>query len=666
MTIHKYTIVYLMSCALLTIGGSGAKQDYFQDPAHGLDGSTPPQRSLYPRQTPIIVAPPSGFRTLHAPQPTGTTSFNYWWPYGPNGVNPTATATPIASSGTTYTEMEETDAVDDMSTDLRSSTSIETPPLTTLRASVSTESTTTGTKTEESSSYSDNLSKETKNAQPKSGNDALSATSLLPLFIILGVLVAATLIGWVYGRCVRRSRRGEPTPGAPDIGGKPYQGGGYDHDTIGPLHSLGVSWVDASRIHSRQNLSSGTYYAIGEDSMDGGSGTPSKNKSNIRGGRNWFRYTLSGRERAVNSPSGEKGLNAPLAYSTYECQLPTTVPNPWNYSCGSYPSPYAHSPKTLRIVNALPTPGSELFSPTTSTQPTACLSASRHASLRRKIASKVKESGRDLTTTALLTGAFSGFDCDRDGCAPFYAEDWAVFKGDPHKQSPDHRYMLTDTDSKTPIWSPDPELHRERMRRLHIAAEVTHGITPVSDIPVISPNTGDVIHPLPPAPAVLLSPPLQPHLFYTRNDSDNLECGDASEVVISKPDFTRSNPRRNRSRYSNEPGSDENDSFGPRILLNATNQCARKGTARAQTQRRMGTTETLPLSPELRGAAMTKLDEIVKSHWSIRNLAEVPQSPTLYGALGPQSGANPEGESHQASIEETLLVAPRIAHARVE
>ncbi|CAE6506499.1 unnamed protein product [Rhizoctonia solani] len=661
MTVHKYLVVYLVSCALPTVSSSGVKRSHFRDPAHGLDGSTPPWRSLYPRQTPIIVAPPSGFRTPQAPQPTGTTSLNYWWPYGPNGVNPTATTTLVSSYGAT--ETEETDAVDDTSIELRSSIPIATPNLTTLWSSASTESATMGTKTEESSSDDVSSSRETETAEPTmSRNDAFSVAALLPLFIILGVLAAATLAGWVYGWCIRRSKRGEPTPGACDIGGKPYQGGGYENDTIGPLYSLGVSWVDASRIHSRHNLNSGGYYAIGGDYLERDPGTPSKDKSNIRGSRNWFRYTLSGRKCDGNSPSGEKGLSAPLAYSTSDRQLPANVPNAWGYECGSDLSPYSQSPKTLRIVNASPTPRSELCSSTTSTQPTPFLSAPRHASLRRKIANKVKDN--DPTTTAPLTGAFSGFDHYEDGRAPHYAEDWAVFKGDPHKQSPGRRYRLTDTDSKTPIWSPNPELHRERMRRLRITGEATHGIIPVSDIPVNSSSAGDVIHPLPPAPAVLLSPPLQPHLFFTQTNSDNSECDDSSELVISKLDFTRSNPSGYRSRHSNELVFNENDSFGPRIALNPANRCVRKGKARAH--RQMGSTETLPLSPELRGAAMTKLDEIVKSRWSIRNLAKDSQSPTLYGALGSPSGASPEGEPHQGSVGETLIVVPRTTRARVE
>ncbi|KAG8731525.1 hypothetical protein FRC11_003927, partial [Ceratobasidium sp. 423] len=600
-------------------------------------------------------APPPGFRTP-APQPTSTTSLNYWWPYGPNGVNPTATATFASSSG--VVEMGESDTMDNTSTDITSSTSPTMLPSTTFRTSAST-TPTTSTKTEETAS--DNSSQETEDAGPiTSGNDAFSAVTLLPLLIILGVLLSATLVGWGYSRCIRQRTRGEPTPGGPDIGGKPYEGSGSAHDTIGPLHSLGVSWVDASRIRSQHNLSSGSYYAIREDPMDGEPGTPSKNKSNGRRGRNWFRHTLSGRKRAVNSPSGEKGLNAPLAYPTYDRRLPVvSVPALRNFGSGPYlsPSPQTQSPKTLRIVSASPTNGLNLLSPVTTTEPTPLLSASRHASLRRKIAHQVREGdNNEFTTTTALAGALGGFNHEGYQDASLHTEDWAIFRGEPQKRSPVRRYMSPNAASTSSVWSPDPEMHRERMHRLRAAAEAAHCRSPTSDLPASLSGSEDVSHPLPPAPAVILSPPLQPHLFFTRAISDDSECDDAPKGAISKLHFTRSDPSRNLKRHS-----EKDDSFGPRIPLNPTNRRTRKGKARAKGY--MDSTGTLPLSPEIRGAAMTKLDEIVKSHWSVRNLAEVPQSPTLYGALGSASDLYGKSEeAHQAGIEAALLASPGTTH----
>ncbi|CAE6380642.1 unnamed protein product [Rhizoctonia solani] len=646
--LHRYIFVGLVTCALSAAGDFGVKEDQLQDRC----GSTPTRKTLYPRQTPIIVAPPSGLRTSQDSQPTSLTSLNYWWPYGPNGVNPTATVAPVSSSGAP--ELEETDAIDDASTDIRSSTSLTVPPSTTFQTSASTTSALTSSKPEETGS--DNPSKETESAEPTTlGDDAFNVVTLLPLFIILGVLSAATLVGWAYGRYMRQCRRGgEPTPGGPNIGGKPYEGSGHDHDTIGPLHSLGVSWVDASRIHSHYNLRSGAYYNIRGDSVDGEPGTPSKNR---RRARNWFRHTLSKRKWAPNSPSGEKGLNAPLAHSAHDRRPPINVSSAQNFDSGPFLSHSSHtrSPKTLRIVNASPTTG--LLSPT-SAQTTPFLSASCHASLRRKIANRVKEDG------GILAGTDSLVELGREekSWAPTDAEDWAVFQDDPEQRSPCRRYLSPKVESKSSMWSPDPELHRERMRRLRIAAETAHCTSPVSDILASPSKPSDAIHPLPPAPAALLSPPLQPHLFFTRALSDDSECDDASECAISKLDFTPAGPSRKLSRHSNEPRFDQDDSFGPCVPLNPKNRRARKEKARAP--RYMGSTETLPLSPELRGAAMSKLDEIVKSHWSSRNLADVPQSPTLYGALISPAGhySKLEDKSHQAGIEEALLAGREATH----
>ncbi|KAJ1308996.1 hypothetical protein OPQ81_004678 [Rhizoctonia solani] len=653
--LYKLLVFVLIACAVSTASGSGTILGQLQDRSHGLNAPVPPQGRLYPRQTPIVVAPPSGFRTPPAPQPT---SLNYWWPYGPNGVNPTATATPISSPEAT--EMEETEAMDDTSTDIRSSTSPTVLPSAALSTLVSTVPTTETTKIEVSTTA--NPSEQTERAEPTtSGNDTFSVATLLPLFIILGVLATATLVGWAYGRCTRRHKRdGEPSPGGPDIGGKPYEGGDYEHDTIRPPYSLGFSWVDASRIQSQRNLGSGAYYAIQQDYLSGELGTPSKNEFNRRESHNWFPHKFSGRKRTINSPSGEKGLNA---YPIHDRQMPFSAFNASNSGSESCPSPPQRTqlPKTLRVINASPTTGLNMISPITSAQTTPPLSASRHASLRRQIVNRLKEDNKNgFTTKTSLEGAFSGFD--HEGQRGL-SEDGSIFKGDPHKRFPGRCYMSPGAGSNSSVWSPDPEMHRERMHRLRLAAEASYYTPPLSDPPASPSRPGHVDHQLPPVPAVLLSPPLQPHLFFTQINPDDSECDDASEGAISKFHFTGSGPSRNLTRHSNESGFDKDDSFMPRVAPKPTSWRVRKGKARAQ--RHLESTETLPLSPELRGAAMTKLDEIVKSHWSIRNLAEVPQSPTLYGALNPSLGHHTKIEDgpQQAGIEELLLAGPGTSHA---
>ncbi|CAE6411392.1 unnamed protein product [Rhizoctonia solani] len=641
MMVHIYLAFSLITCVLSTANGYEPTRGQFQEQLRGLET---PHRSLHPRQTPIVVAPPS-FRTSLPPQ---STSLNYWWPYGPNGVNPTTTIPPTSSG---VTEMETTDFEDDSSTEATRSTSTTMLSSTTLRTLAS-----SSIKFEETTNGS--AGKETGITEPTtSGDDAFNVTALLPLFIILGVLVVVTLAGWTYGRCLGSCRRsGEPAPGGPDIGGKPYEDNGYERDTIGPLRSLGASWVDASRIHSPK-LSSGGYYPIREVSMEGESGTTSKNMSNKREGRSWFSRTLSGRKRAINSPSGERGLNAPLVYPTHVRQLPVGGLHARNFGFDSRSSPtHMQSPKTLRAGAASPTVGSSWLSPVSSVRPTPLLSASRHASLRRNIANKIKvDDSSSLVMTNDLADNFRHFDHKRSQSVSLDAEDWSDHKGEAYMRYTAH-CASPNTGPKSPMWSPDLEMHHERMRRLRITAEAAHYTIPVSTFSINSPEPRDITHPLQPAPAVLLSPPLQPHLFFTQTNSDDSECDETSESAVAKLRFTRSNPSRNLTRHSNKANVSHHDLFGPYLPLDPTNCRTRKGKARAQGL--MESTETLPLSPELRGAAMTKLDEIVKSHWSIRNLAEAPLSPVFYGALTPllDRHALSEDKSNQTGIEETLLV----------
>ncbi|KAF8759948.1 hypothetical protein RHS01_01617 [Rhizoctonia solani] len=554
--------------------------------------------SLRPRQTSIAPAPQLSFRTSLAPQ---STSLDYWWPYGPEwsqSYKPLILLTTSLSS------------------------------ITVVPSSTSHKSPSSSTKIDET--INDSPSKETGITGPiTSGDDTFNVVTLLPLFIILAVLVIATLVGWTYGRCINRCRRGgEPDPEGLDIGGKPYEGVSYEHDTIGALRSIGVSWVDASRIHSRSSMGSGGYYPIQEVSVNGEAGASLNCISDERGARSWFQ-SLSGRSRSINLPSGESVLNPPSTYWTHVHQWPAGEIQTQDSSSGFHPLPtHMQSPKTLRMVVASPTTGSTFPSPISSFRSTPLLSASRHVSLRRNIADKVKA---DDSSKLAMTGGL-----------------YAMRR---------RRYKSSDIGSNSSAWSPDPERHHERMHRLRIAAEAPHRVTPVSEFSLDSLGPQNTKHPLPPAPAVLLSPPLQPHLFFTRTNSDDSGCDAASKNAIAKPNFTRRDSSGNPSRRSKRINVSNDDSFGPRLPPDPTNPRIRKGKVRAHGP--IESTETLPLSPELRGAAMTKLNKIVRSHWSIRNLDGVPLSPTFYGALTPLVGhAYSEDEFNQTNIEATLLAKP--------
>ncbi|KAF8709591.1 hypothetical protein RHS03_02783, partial [Rhizoctonia solani] len=604
--------------------------------------------SLRPRQTSIapVPAPQLSFRTSLAPQ---STSLDYWWPYGPNGVNPTTTDTPVSTS---TAEMETADFGDELPTRTTSLISNTVVPSSTSHKSPS-----SSTKIDET--INDSPSKETGITGPiTSGDDTFNVVTLLPLFIILAVLVIATLVGWTYGRCINRCRRGgEPDPEGLDIGGKPYEGVSYEHDTIGALRSIGVSWVDASRIHSRSSMGSGGYYPIQEVSVNGEAGASLNCISDERGARSWFQ-SLSGRSRSINLPSGERVLNPPSAYWTHVHQWPAGEIQTQDSSSGFHPLPtHMQSPKTLRMVVASPTTGSTFPSPISSVRPTPLLSTSRHVSLRRNIADKVKaDDSSKLAMTRGLLDAFRNIDQEGSQCTSLY-EDPAELKGGVYTRCVGRRYKSSDIGSNSSAWSPDPERHHERMHRLRIAAEAPHRVTPVSEFSLDSLGPQNTKHPLPPAPAVLLSPPLQPHLFFTRTNSDDSGCDAASKNAIAKPNFTRRDSSGNPSRRSNRINVSNDDSFGPRLPPDPTNPRIRKGKVHAHGP--IESAETLPLSPELRGAAMTKLNKIVRSHWSIRNLDGVPLSPTFYGALTPLVGhAYSEDEFNQTNIEATLLAKP--------
>ncbi|KAG8701536.1 hypothetical protein FRC08_004031 [Ceratobasidium sp. 394] len=309
--------------------------------------------------------------------------------------------------------------------------------------------------------------------------------------------------------------------------------------------------------------------------------------------------------------------------------------------------PDLESPKLLRVVNGSPsTLSNGAQSPTTSTQPTPYISASRHGSLRRKLVKRVQAEKEDsLLAASRMPGAFHKLE-DEDG----QIDNWVNFRADPLKRSPARRFTSRANASRPPqnlMRSPDPQEHRARMRRLRAAAQTGASVSSVT-----SPSeTLEACHPFPPAPNVLLSPPLQRHLFFTGS-----EQGDGSPKG-SDSSFARDN--RSLNSKGRTVGSPFDDPFGPHITPSV--QRMQRTRAKGKSLKyRTESTETAPLSPELRDAAMTRFEEIVKTNWSMRNLAEIPQSPTLFGAVSPppSQGFYVEDETRQAEAGDTLLGQP--------
>ncbi|KAG8742263.1 hypothetical protein FRC10_001750 [Ceratobasidium sp. 414] len=559
---------------------------------------------LHRRQVPVVIAPPAVPRPITntplVPQPTS--SLNYWWPYGSNGVNPTSTPTQTSALGSTHSTSTMDDPTSDATMDEITST------MSSSTSEVGTSATTTTTAKEAPS--------DTPESTPKSNIPGFQVISLLPLFIILGVLLLATFMGWTYGRCVRWCQRhGEPAPGGANIGGRPYEFRGYDSDTIGPMRSAGIGWVDASRIYDYDASAAVAYHAI-RSGQPSEPGTPSKTKDRAPRPGGWFRHTFSRRKRPnENSPSGEKGLNHPADETRTRRTLPSLAYGQLTSQRISSSPSDLESPKFLRVVNGSPsTLGNGVQSPATSTQPTPHISASRHVSIRRKLVEKVRaEDEGSLLAASGMPGVFRSFeDEDRQ------ADDWA--KADPLKRSPARRFASRANASRSPeslTRSPDPQEHRARIRRLRAAAQAS---APVSN--VTSPSeTFEACHPLPPAPNVLLSPPLQPHLFFTGSDQD-----DAS---LKGDDLSLAQDDRSRNLNGRTVELAVDDPFGP-LIAPSVQHMQRTRAKGKPLKYRTESTETAPLSPELRDAAMTRLEEIVKTNWSMRNLAGVPQSPTLF------------------------------------
>ncbi|KAG9104272.1 hypothetical protein FRC06_004022 [Ceratobasidium sp. 370] len=613
---------------------TGLKEEIQFNPVkyyHDWGSSEPP---LHRRQVPVVVAPPTVPRPITntplVPQPTS--SLNYWWPYGSNGVDPTVTPTQTLG----LSSASGTSTVDDPTS---TATTDETASATSSSASnVGTSATTTTTAMETPS--------ETLESIPKSNVPGFKVISLLPLFIILGVLLLATFMGWTYGRCIRWcQRRKEPVPGGSDIGGRPYEFGGYDSDTIGPMRSAGIGWVDASRIYDRHD-SSGVAYHATRSGQASEPGTPSKSKDRAPGPGGWFRHTFS-RRKGPNeiSPSGEKGLNHSVDKIRPRRTLPPSAYRQLTSQRISSSPSDLESPRLLRVVNGSPSTLGNGFQSPTSTQPTPYISASRHGSIRRKLVERVQAGNEQVQLAASGTpGAFRNFE-DEDR----RADNWVNFKADPLKRSPARRFASRANTPGSPqslTRSLDPQEHRARMRRLRAAAQASATVSNVT-----SPSeTLEACHPLPPAPNVLLSPPLQPHLFFIGSDQDD---------VYPKGDDSLAQGNRSRNLNGRTTRLAVDDPFGSLITPSAQ-PMQRTRAKRKSLKYRTESTETAPLSPELRDAAMTRFEEIVRSNWSTRNLAGVPQSPTLFGAFSPPSshGFYADDENHRAECEDTLLGQP--------
>lgn len=612
---------------------------------------------LHRRQTPVIIAPPAAPRTSAytplIPQPTS--SLNYWWPYGSNGVNPTATP----SSTPTGISMFASSTVEDIDSDMTSAVEKSTATTTSSSSEENTGSSTATAATTATSSASEASAATEAPESDLPEERVFKVISLLPLFIVLGVLALATLVGWTYGRCFHWCHhRNEPKPRTRDIGGQPYEFGGFDSDTIRPMRSAGVGWVDASRVNEKSGSATASYHAVGTGQWTEEPGTPSQNKVRTAGLGGWFRHTLS-RETgvAVHSPSGEKGLGQPLVLGKQDVRAPVGHVGRV-FETRSSPSLEVSPPKGLRIVNGTPSTlgAGRMGSPATSAQPTPHLTASRHGSIRRKIITRVRaEDEEDLLAATGLSGAFPGFDDQDDGYGSKHGDDWANFDGDPLKKSPIRRYCSNYDSSRSPR-SPDPLEHRARMRRLRNAAESGAIVSDVVETPL---RALDLSHPLPPAPAVLLSPPLQPHLFFTGSDPSQVNGATSPDTAASP--FARSNRIHDLKGCSRGSHSTKDDPFGPDVPVSPTRtgHIRRAQRVNYSSRRARESVETLPLSPELRGAAMTRFEQIVKTNWSMRNLAGVPQSPTLYGALSPSETQRAQfgDEDDRAGIEDVLLTS---------
>ncbi|KAB5596290.1 hypothetical protein CTheo_275 [Ceratobasidium theobromae] len=639
-----------LATALLACGLSEAHTSRTSHPLERIGRYSRSQSSFsapHRRQEPIVITRPITLRTPFIPQPT--TSFNYWWPYGSNGANPTSAVTPALSSASNVNK-----------TDLSTATSMGngSAGLPTFATSITSTATTSApyapsTISLSSTSYFTPAIPHETSAAPKESmpqDRVLKVDILFPVFITLGILVIVALIGWTYGRCARHQHHRELIHSGLEIGGKPYEDSAWgSHDAS--VYSSNEGWVDASRIYSQHNLDPNIYHVGRTGRSHPGYGTPPKGERYSQGARGWFRHTPPGRRYRANAPSREKGYYqtaTPMLYD-HSTNVGSTCRGTDREIIQDYSPPSKFQPpKTLQVVGVSPSAARTRIQLTRlSAQSTPYLSAFR-APVGRKVTNKVLEAdGENLLVAPTPMEAFSGSGgYDEGGLG--HREDQDIFMGEPSQNYPARR--CAPADSKSRVWSPSPEIYRSRMHQLRTAAQYA---SPVSD-PPCSPESSEVVstHPLPPAPAVLLSPPLQPHLFFTTPSTQRSESGSFSEGTASSSEHGNDRRDVNRLSTKSRAGYKQSEPHVPRK--------PRKHDGKVNTQDAMGLTETLPLSPEVRGAAMTRLEEIMNSNWSLRNLTGVSQSPTFFGALSPYPSnyARVRGVERRSGIEEALLVNP--------
>ncbi|QRV87785.1 hypothetical protein RhiJN_15803 [Ceratobasidium sp. AG-Ba] len=577
------------------------------------------QKSISRRQVPVVVAPPTVPRPItYTPlAPQATSSLDYWWPYGSNGVNPTAT--PVSASATDSTPNSDTS---DRSTPETTNTDVMTSQYSSSSSSDSSTLTNIGTFKSQIPPLI---------SPPAPGPQRFEIVSLVPLFIILGVITLATLIGWTYGRCARLySRHKELANRGSSVGGVQHEVEYYDPDIIKPLHSMDMDWVNASRIYDHGVTSEAIYNATRAWPQCDEPGTPSKHK-NRSSGTGWFRHTFSRKRRPdLSSPSGEKGLSRPTMSSTqpFGPFPPIVYDRRVSQRINTSHSPIG-SPKIVHDVTNSPTSlDAGLYSSLATSQRTTWVSASRHKALRCGLLDRAQADDREhLLGGSRLSGGSTKSEKSRGN-----NEDETGFNANSPKRLPDRRFYSSNNSNipRSPARSPDPQQHRARMRRLRSAVQA-------GAVDTVRPTSPNAPYSLSPRSSAALSPPLCANLFFEGSSSKQLvTCGAqgcSNELRIGTAD----------------------DPFGPRISP-SPGPVQRTERGRRSFKKRWGSTEAVPLSPELRDAAMTRFEDIVKTSWSTRNLAETPQSPTMFGALSPTDQGPYERENkHQTRSETTLL-----------
>ncbi|EJD40888.1 hypothetical protein AURDEDRAFT_186847 [Auricularia subglabra TFB-10046 SS5] len=204
------------------------------------------------RQAPQGPSPDSGAQENDPLQPDGETSsssYNYWWPYPPGGVaqvssTPTRPAFDEQGRRITYaTSATDSDAADSTTrTDLTNTYSISTASLFHITAVVP------ATETSASSTAPPTIVNAYKH--PRSFN----ILWLSPLFVLVGILIGATLAGWSYGRWARRRGRVSSISASKRPDDAPGGRGSYAQLATGMRVVSGTRRVSARRYDSYEDI----------------------------------------------------------------------------------------------------------------------------------------------------------------------------------------------------------------------------------------------------------------------------------------------------------------------------------------------------------------------------------------------------------------------------